>query len=102
MKKTLSATASIFFQSQSGVCVWNEKPGDDLGGTASVVENWRKLGYKPEIINLEKISRRSDPLPAGRQHRTLQESRPAGSGIGQTSEESFGSRVVAILFADAV
>lgn len=84
------------------LAVWNEKPGDDLGGTASVVENWRQLGYEPEIINLEKISRRSDPLPAGRQRHPLQRSRPAGSGIGQTSEESFGSRVVAILFADAV
>jgi class 3 adenylate cyclase len=84
------------------LAVWNKKPGDDLGGTASVVENWRQLGYEPEIVNLEKISRRSDPLPAGRQRRPLQRSRPAGSSIGQTSEESFGSRVVAILFADAV
>jgi class 3 adenylate cyclase len=80
--------------------VWNEKPGDGLGGTASVVENWRKLGYEPEIINLEKICRRSRPLPMGRRRRLQQESRPAGGA--QTSEQSFGSRVVAILFADAV
>ena len=84
------------------LAIWNEKPGDGSGGTASVVENWRKLGYEPEIINLEKICRRSGPLPAGRQRRSLQESRPTGTGIAQTSEESFGSRVVAILFADAV
>ena len=84
------------------LAIWNEKPGDGPGGAASIVENWRKLGYEPEIINLEKICRRSGPLPAGRQRRPLQESRPAGSGIAQTSEESFGSRVVAILFADAV
>jgi class 3 adenylate cyclase len=80
--------------------VWNEKPGDGLGGTASVVENWRKLGYEPEIINLEKIRRRSRPLPMGRQRR-LQHESPAAGGA-QTSEQSFGSRVVAILFADAV
>jgi class 3 adenylate cyclase/tetratricopeptide (TPR) repeat protein len=80
--------------------VWNEKPGDGLGGTASVVENWRKLGYRPEIINLEKIRRRSRPLPMGRQRRLQHESRAAGGA--QTSEQSFGSRVVAILFADAV
>jgi class 3 adenylate cyclase len=80
--------------------VWNEKPGDGLGGTASVVENWRKLGYEPEIINLEKIGRRSRPLPMGRQRRLQHESRAAGGA--QTSGQSFGSRVVAILFADAV
>lgn len=84
------------------LAVWNEKPGDDLGGTASVVEDWRKLGYEPEIINLEKICRRSAPLPAGRQRRTLQKSRTTGSRIARTSEESLASRVVAILFADAV
>jgi class 3 adenylate cyclase/tetratricopeptide (TPR) repeat protein len=82
------------------LAIWNEKPGDGLGGTASVVENWRKLGYEPEIINLEKICRRSRPLPMRRQRRLQQESRPAGGA--QTSEKSFGSRVVAILFADAV
>jgi class 3 adenylate cyclase/tetratricopeptide (TPR) repeat protein len=84
------------------LAIWNEKPGDGPGGTASVVENWRKLGYEPEIINLEKICGRSGPLPAGRQRRPLQESRPVGGGIRQTSKESFDSRVVAILFADAV
>ena len=84
------------------VAVWDEKPGDGPGGTASVVENWRKLGYEPEIINLEKICRRSGPLSAGRQRRTRQRSRPTGRSIAQTSEESFVSRVVAILFADAV
>ncbi len=84
------------------LAVWNEKPGDGLGGTASVVENWRKLGYEPEIINLEKICRRSGMLPAGRQRRNPQKSRPTGSSIAQTSEESLDSRVVAILFADAV
>lgn len=84
------------------LAIWNEQPGDGLGGTASVVENWKKLGYEPEIINLEKICRRSGPLPAGRQRRPLHESRPGGSRIAQTSEESLCSRVVAILFADAV
>ena len=46
------------------LAVWNEKPGDGPGGTASVIENWRKLGYEPEIINLEKICRKIGPLPA--------------------------------------
>ncbi len=86
------------------LAVWDEKPGDGPGGTASVVENWRKLGYEPEIINLEKICQRRSPLTAGRQRRRrpLQKSRRAGSRIARTSEESLASRVVAILFADAV
>jgi len=84
------------------LAVWDEKPGDGPGGTASVVENWRKLGYEPEIINLEKICRRRSPLTAGPQRRPLRKSRRAGSRIARTSEESLASRVVAILFADAV
>jgi class 3 adenylate cyclase len=84
------------------LAVWNEKPGDGPGGAGSIVENWRKLGYEPEIINLEKLFRRSGSLPAVRQHRSTRQSRPAGGGIAQTSEELLGSRVVAILFADAV
>ena len=83
------------------LAVWDEKPGDGPGGTASVVENWRKLGYEPEIINLEKICRRAVRFPRD-DSVVPQKSRPAGSRIAQTSEESFGSRVVAILFADAV
>ena len=84
------------------LAVWDEKPGDGPGGTASVVENWRKLGYKPEIVNLEKICRKRSPFIARRQRRPLRKSRRADSRIAQTSDESFASRVVAILFADAV
>jgi class 3 adenylate cyclase len=81
------------------LAVWDERPGDGPGGTASVIEDWRELGYKPEIINVEKICGRRSPLTAGRRRK---KSRRAGSRIAQTSDESFGSRIVAILFADAV
>src|SRR5438132_9328776 len=82
--------------------IWNETPGDGPGGTASIVENWRALGYEPEIINLEKIFARNGSPPTGRQPRSRQELRPVAGGMAQTSEELFGARVVAILFADAV
>ena len=58
------------------LAVWNEKPGDGPGGTASVIENWRKLGYEPEIINLEKICRKIGPLPAELLHRPLRSLAP--------------------------
>ncbi|MEY2541195.1 MAG: hypothetical protein QOI22_797, partial [Verrucomicrobiota bacterium] len=87
------------------LAVWDGKPGDGPGGAASVVESWRALGYEPEIVDLAKISedfcRGSGSLPVGRSEpdgqlrRPLQESRPTGA-------EGFTSRIVAILFADAV
>ena len=45
------------------LAVWNEKPGDGPGGAGSIVENWRELGYQPEIINLEKIVKKDGSLP---------------------------------------
>ena len=81
------------------LAVWDGASGDGPGGTASVVENWRALGHKPEIVDLAKIledfCRGSGSLPVGRQRRPLQEPRPTGP-------QGFASRIVAILFADAV
>jgi len=37
------------------LAVWNGKTGDGPGGAASVVENWRRFGYEPEIIDLAKL-----------------------------------------------
>lgn len=77
------------------LAVWDGTSGDGPGGTATVVENWRSLGHKPEIVDLAKISndncRGSRRLPKGRQRRPLQQ-----------TESGFASRIVAILFADAV
>ncbi|HEV3244668.1 MAG TPA: adenylate/guanylate cyclase domain-containing protein [Chthoniobacterales bacterium] len=74
------------------MAVWDEMSGDGPGGTASVVENWRKLGYDPEIVDLAKICRGRSSLPSKTE-----------SPIFETkSSNSFASRMVAILFADAV
>ena len=84
------------------LAVWNKKPGDGPGGAASVVANWRSLGYKPEIIDLAKLEGRAPSRPktvaAVYDRRRLvdaTESRPTG-------KSEFRSRIVAILFADAV
>src|SRR5262249_47865053 len=77
------------------LAVWNEKPGDGPGGAASAVSNWQTLGYKPEIINLEKL--RSGTSSASiSPTATVTDSRPTQKG------QAFHSRIVTILFADAV
>jgi class 3 adenylate cyclase len=84
------------------LAVWNKKPGDGPGGAASVVANWRSLGYKPEIIDLAKLEGRAPSRPKTvatvyDRHRLVNstQTRPIG-------KSEFRSRIVAILFADAV
>lgn len=82
--------------------VWNGQPGDGPGGASSVVENWRMLGYKPEIIDLEKIRIAELAIDhAGEPRAEISRAKPSA---GQTSPPAsgFNSRLVAILFADAV
>jgi class 3 adenylate cyclase/tetratricopeptide (TPR) repeat protein len=80
------------------LAVWDTISGDGPGGTATVVENWRSRGYKPEIVDLTEI-RGMGFQPVNRQsaldHRQDADTTSAGDG-------AFRSRVVAILFADAV
>jgi class 3 adenylate cyclase/tetratricopeptide (TPR) repeat protein len=76
------------------VAVWNGMTGDGPGGAASVVQNWRDLGYKSEIIDLSKIGGATlqvanlNPQVANLRH--------------NLGGQEFRSRIVAILFADAV
>src|SRR5205807_4644439 len=75
------------------VAVWNQQPGDGPGGAASVVQSWRSLGRNPEIVDLAKISNLERSAP----------SRPTNvRADGLVPDNAFRSRIVAILFADAV
>jgi class 3 adenylate cyclase len=74
------------------VAVWNGMPGDGPGGAASVVQNWQHLGYKPEIVYLSKPKGRARARPRLR----------APAARSSSRETEFRSRIVAILFADAV
>lgn len=74
------------------VAVWNGMPGDGPGGAASVVQNWQRLGYNPEIVYLPKLRGRAPAHPRPR----------APTSRTGSSESEFHSRIVAILFADAV
>lgn len=75
--------------------VWNGQPGDGPGGASSVVENWRALGHKPEIVDLAKISGETAAAVSDRRSQISDGHRPP-------LQNQFGSRIVAILFADAV
>ena len=75
------------------LAVWNQQPGDGPGGAASVVQSWRSLGRNPEIVDLAKISILERSAP----------SRPTNvRADGSAPDNAFRSRIVAILFADAV
>jgi class 3 adenylate cyclase len=95
------------------LAVWDGKSGDGPGGAASVIENWRTLGYEPEIVDPAKIS-------AAKTVAALSGRRAQGRAIFKSSrrletaascfqprtpsgpQQQFGSRMVAVLFADAV
>jgi class 3 adenylate cyclase len=80
------------------LAVWDGFSGDGPGGTASAVKNWRAIGYKPEIVNLATISPNLN-----RFSRAKKTNRTNKAAFSKTRESSgFTSRIVAILFADAV
>ena len=80
------------------LAVWDGTPGDGPGGAASAVQNWQNLGYKPEIINLKTISAGRARL--GRADEIYGSAEPRAAEAGTPS--GFASRIVAMLFADAV
>jgi class 3 adenylate cyclase len=62
------------------------------------VQNWQNLGYKPAIINLKTISAGRARLGRADEIYGSAERRAAEAG----TPEGFASRIVAMLFADAV
>jgi class 3 adenylate cyclase len=78
--------------------VWDGLPGDGPDGTASIVERWRKLRYVVEWINLTEIRQQGFPEPAA-PRRGAAPRRRASSRAGASE---FATRVMAMLFADAV
>ncbi|MBD0325479.1 MAG: DUF4071 domain-containing protein [Pyrinomonadaceae bacterium] len=82
------------------MAVWDGKAGDGLGGTASVVERWEKLGYKIELINLEEMLQEELPEIRSQQQQPAIV-QPTASEVEEATPE-FGTRMMALLFADAV
>jgi class 3 adenylate cyclase len=78
------------------LAVWDGICGDGPGGTATAVEHWRAHGYRPEIIDLTQFS-------LGLSKFDKPGTRDETRGVVQSKESNvFPSRVVAVLFADAV
>ncbi len=77
--------------------VWNRKPGDGPGGAASAVKSWSSLGLKPVIVDpMPKVS--STAAVSDRRKRIASKTTGGQKPLLQT----FRSRIVAMLFADAV
>lgn len=83
------------------LAVWNGKVGDGPGGAASAVANWRLLGHKPVIVDLPRLERRKRTAAPKRAEGVLQSKTSADSAT-HSKLGRFASRIVTILFADAV
>jgi class 3 adenylate cyclase/tetratricopeptide (TPR) repeat protein len=80
------------------LAVWDGSKGDGPGGTASVIERWRGLGHKVEIVQLS-----SPPAPRSGKAIASNRLRPNTNTSFDTERRiQFNSRIMAMLFADAV
>ena len=79
------------------LAVWDGKPGDGMGGTASTVEHWRKHGLNVEIIDLGQIMR--ERLDLTKQAAEISDDLLAASD--RLIQSEFAPEIRALLFADA-
>jgi class 3 adenylate cyclase/tetratricopeptide (TPR) repeat protein len=80
------------------LAVWDRAPGDGAGGTADVIEQWSDAGLPVRIIDVLQLQRQS---AAGGQTKTSRKRAKPKSRRTQGSD-NFHSRVMSMLFADAV
>jgi class 3 adenylate cyclase len=85
------------------MAVWDGKPGDGPGGTASAVERWRKAGRRPQIIDLAAMLERERSPVVVRPHaeQTLPAwARPADGSAAEPVAAAFDPEIMGLLFAD--
>ena len=80
------------------LAVWDGAKGDGPGGTASVIERWRGSGHKVEIVRLNVPAARR---PAKAVASSASKTNP-NSSFETERKIQFSSRIMAMLFADAV
>lgn len=86
------------------LALWDGGPGDGPGGTASIVEMWRRLGHRAEIIDLKQVLRircgvedgPGDGAPATEHERRTLQAQPADQPGDITN------RIMALMFLDMV
>jgi class 3 adenylate cyclase len=79
------------------LAVWDRKPGDGAGGTASIVEHWQSVGHAVEVIDLAKILEEHYPTAV-----TISAAPMHGRTQALESDSELPTEMIAILFADAV
>lgn len=92
--------------------VWDQRPGDGPGGTASAVEHWRSLGLDVQVIDLAKILKSHGPMirsgatKRGSSPTVAEPTAVAGEQKLRKREAqtttALPTRIMAMLFADAV
>jgi class 3 adenylate cyclase len=81
------------------LAVWDGRPGDGFGGTATTVETWKRLSHDVRIINLMDILNSSrSSINSHQSARRLPESSDPSIRAGA----SLPRKIVAALFADVV
>ena len=85
------------------LAVWDQKPGDGPGGTASAVAHWRDLGENVQVIDLAKLLK-SKRLSSPTAKRGSKKSEPPAVAGGPAPKATaiLPTRIMAMLFADAV
>jgi class 3 adenylate cyclase/tetratricopeptide (TPR) repeat protein len=77
------------------VVVWDGRPGDDSGGTASMVEHWLRQGRQPEVIDIAAMF--TEPLEVGAACRPATAPAAPAPTVPPLPQE-----IRAMLFADVV
>lgn len=72
--------------------LWDGEPGEGPGGTASLVELWRRRGLSVEVVDLNEVIRRSGV--------DIVSSHAPTPPAGARTTEDLTSRIMTVLFAD--
>jgi class 3 adenylate cyclase/tetratricopeptide (TPR) repeat protein len=78
------------------LAVWDGRPGDGPGGTASTIERWRKEGCKVDVIDL----RPAPPQPAATVATAIHPAAPVP--VSSLAAEGPAAEIVVFLFGDVV
>lgn len=96
------------------LAVWNGKPSNDPGGTASAIKHWQQWGYQVEIVDLESMLQHESltvstcrDVPPQRLYDAIPPEHLYDASISSdtstpTPSPEFSRQIMALLFADVV